>query len=186
MQRDIFLITCVWENQVFVEMWCQLAGPSKSSDICIQIWMNKWITDWCVPYTHTSVAPMCTPNEGITVNILCCQLANLCQFWSKIDDPWDQCKSYEKILVGGLGGPGLFKWCQTPKPPPGLRSHTFLPIFLSARMFTVLARVCLSRQTVKLINKASKLVYALWTSMLEESVFKRVLYLMRILSKSFY
>ncbi len=38
-----------------------------------------------------------------SVNILCCQLANFCQFWSKIDDSWDLCKSYEKILVGGLG-----------------------------------------------------------------------------------
>ncbi len=76
-------------------------------------------------------------DSNVPVNILCCQLANFCLFWSKIDDPWDQCKSCEKILLGGLGGPGLFKCCQTPKPTPRLRSRTFLPISLSARMFTV-------------------------------------------------
>ena len=43
-----------------------------------------------------------------------------------------------KSLEGGLGGHGLY-WCQTPKPPPRLPSHTFLPISPSATMFSGLS-----------------------------------------------
>ncbi len=61
----------------------------------------------------------------LSVNILCCQLANLCQSWSKIDDPCDQCKSDGKNPWKGPRG----SWAQMMPDPKATAETAHAPRF---------------------------------------------------------